>query len=71
MSGTGDGKGKRKKGLPKRTGKASMKAKTLRHFSRLPKKKDRNVLRSSNGRFKSVEEFQAHHRSVNPSMGAS
>jgi hypothetical protein len=38
------------RGLPKRTGKASAKAKRTRHFARLGAKKDRRVARSSHGK---------------------
>lgn len=41
--------GKAAKGLPMRTGKASMKAKTARHFSRAEAKKYNRVLRNANG----------------------
>lgn len=58
---TGGGKGSKSSKLP---GAASRKMKRARSWYRCQTRKDKNVFKSSHGKFRSVNELEAHHKKV-------
>ena len=63
----GDGRGRKKGGLPARAGKASSVVKRARHFNRANRKKDKRVQRSSHGKWRTTLELNTHERNVRTS----